>query len=80
MAWIFERTVEVAAWLALIVTWISIGLAVYFFVKWCGTLRADEVDYYLLLDAAKSAGAAVAFALALGGLAVVDRFLFDADE
>ncbi len=80
MAWLFERTVECAAWLALIVTWASAGFAIYYFVRFCGTLQADEVDYYLLRDAAKSAGAAVGFALALGGLACVDRFLFDADE
>ena len=80
MAWLFERTVECAAWLALIVTWASVGLAIYFIVRFSGTLQADEVDYQLLRDAAKSAGAAVAFALALGGLACIDRFLFDADE
>ncbi|MCO6042937.1 hypothetical protein NG895_03355 [Aeoliella sp. ICT_H6.2] len=80
MAWLFERTVETAAWIALVVTWVSIGMAIYYFCRWCGTLQADEADWYLLRDAAKSAGAAVGFALALGGLACVDRFLFDADE
>ncbi|QDU58991.1 hypothetical protein [Aeoliella mucimassa] len=80
MVWLFERTVEIAAWLAMIVCWISIGMTIYFFVRWVGTLQADEVDFYLLRDAAKSAGAAVGFALGLGGLACVDRFLFDADE
>ncbi|MGI9457917.1 MAG: hypothetical protein ACR2NU_15235 [Aeoliella sp.] len=79
MTWLFERTVELAAWLALVVTWASIGFAIYYFIRWCGTLQS-EPDYNLLRDAAKSAGAAVAFALALGGLACVDRFLFDADE
>ena len=85
MLWLFERTVELAAWLALVVCWVSLGFAVYYFVQWCGTLGADDVEdvlfrNYLLRDAAKSAGAAVAFALALGGLACIDRFLFDADE
>jgi NADH:ubiquinone oxidoreductase subunit 5 (subunit L)/multisubunit Na+/H+ antiporter MnhA subunit len=80
VAWVFERTVEVAAWIALIVCWIAIGLTVYYFVRWCGTLQTDEVGWYLIRDAAKSAGAAVAFALALGGLACVDRFLFDAEK
>lgn len=79
VAWLFERTVELAAWLALIVAWASMAFAVYFFVLWCGTLQS-EVDFELLRDAAKSAGAAVAFALALGGLACVDRYIFDADE
>lgn len=80
MVWLFERTVECAAWLALIVTWVSVGFAIYFFIRWCGTLQSDQVDFNLLRDAAKSAGAAVGFALALGGLVCVDRFLFDADE
>lgn len=79
MVWLFERTVEFAAWLALMVTWISFGLAIYYFIRWVGTLQT-EADYYLLRDAAKSAGAAVGFALALGGLACIDRYLFDADE
>ncbi len=55
------------------------GFAAYYFWRWCGTLQS-EPDFLLLRDAAKSAGAAVGFALALGGLACVDRFLFDADE
>ena len=80
MAWIFERTVEVAAWLALIVCWISIGMTIYFLYRFVGTLQMDEVEYSLIRDAAKSAGAAVGFALALGGLACIDHFLFDADE
>ncbi len=80
MVWLFERTVEFAAWLALIVCWISMGMTVYYFARWVGTLQTDEVDFYMLRDAAKCAGAAVGFALALGGLACVDYFLFDADE
>lgn len=75
VAWIFERTVEVAAWLALIATWVFIGFTLYYFFRWMGTS-----DLYTLSDVAKCAGAAVAFALALGGLASIDRFLFDADE
>jgi hypothetical protein len=80
VAWVFERTVEVAAWIALIVCWIAIALTVYYFVRWCGTLQTDEIAWYLIRDAAKSAGAAVGFALALGGLACIDRFLFDAND
>lgn len=75
MAWLFERTVEVAAWLALIATWVFIGFTLYNFILWAG-----GSDLYVLSDVAKSAGAAVGFALALGGLASIDRFLFDADE
>ncbi|MEO0530386.1 MAG: hypothetical protein AAF266_07375 [Planctomycetota bacterium] len=79
MAWLFERTVEAAAWVALIVAWASLGLAVYWFYLFVATLNADP-NYELLRDSTKAAGAFVGFALALGGLACVDRFLFDADE
>ena len=80
MAWIFERTIELAAWLALIVSWISLGLAVYWGYCWVATLQTSDPSYDYLRDSAKAAGAFVGFALALGGLACVDRFLFDTDE
>lgn len=79
MAWLFERTIEAAAWVAMIVAWASLGLALYWFYLFIATANADP-DYNLLRDAAKAAGAFVGFALALGGLACVDRFLYDADE
>lgn len=79
MAWLFERTVEAAAWVALVVAWASLGLALYWFYLFVATWQG-EPDYALLRDATKAAGAFVAFALGLGGLACVDRFLFDADE
>lgn len=79
MAWIFERTVEVAAWVALIVAWTSLAMAVYWTYLWIGTLRS-EPDCKILYDVAKAAGMFVGFSLALGGLACIDRFLFDADE
>jgi hypothetical protein len=79
MAWLFERTVELAAWVAMIVAWVSAVLAVWWLVQWFGTLQS-EPDFNLLCDAAKSAAAFVGFSLALGGLACIDRFLFDADE
>lgn len=79
MVWLFERTVESAAWVALVVAWASLALAVYWLYLFIAT-ASSAPDYELLRDAAKAAGAFVAFSLALGGLACVDRFLFDADE
>lgn len=79
MVWLFERTIEAAAWVAFVAAWISVGLTIYWFYLFLATWRAD-VDYGLLQDAAISSGAVVAFALGLGGLACVDRFLFDADD
>lgn len=79
MAWIFERTVEVAAWVALIVAWASLSMAIYWTYLWIGTLQTVP-QCELLYDVAKAAGMFVGFSLALGGLACIDRFLFDADE
>jgi hypothetical protein len=79
MAWLFERTVEVAAWVAFVAAWVSLGFTIYWFYLFLATLQADP-DYALMRDSAMAAGATVAFALGLGGLACVDRFLFDADD
>ncbi|MEO1496485.1 MAG: hypothetical protein AAFV43_04980 [Planctomycetota bacterium] len=78
MAWIFERTVETAAWVSLVVAWASLGLGLWWLMLWFGTLQT-EPDYQLLRDATKSLGAFVGFSVALGVLACVDRFLFDAE-
>jgi hypothetical protein len=83
MAWLFERTVELGAWVSLVMAWVTLGLALWFFGQWVSTFQIDSdpvVAAQLLFDAGKCAGAFVGFALALGGLACVDRFLFDADE
>lgn len=79
MSWLFERTVELAAWAAMIVAWASAGLAVWWFLMWCGTLQTQP-DHELLRDSTKAAGAFVGFSIALGVLACIDRYLFDADE
>jgi hypothetical protein len=78
MAWLFERTVEVAAWVAMVVAWASLGLALYWLYGWVATLQSAEPDFALLRDATKAAGAFVGFSVALGLLACVDRYLFDA--
>jgi hypothetical protein len=80
MAWLFERTIEVAAWLAMVAAWVAAGLTVYWFVKWCGTLQLDFPEHELLLHSAHAAAACVGFSVGLGALACVDRFIFDADE
>lgn len=80
MAWLFERTIETAAWVALVVAWASLALSLYWAFCWVGTLQATEPDHALLRDSVKAAGAFVGFSVALGVLACVDRFLYDADE
>jgi len=80
MAWLFERTIEVAAWIAMVVAWVSAGLAVFWLVKWCGTLQLDFPEHELLMRSAQAAAACVGFSVALGALACVDRFIYDASD
>jgi hypothetical protein len=79
MAWLFERTIEIAAWVAMIVAWVSAVLAVKWLVQWFGTLQTGA-DYELLRHSTWAATSFVGFSVALGVLACVDRFIFDADE
>lgn len=79
MTWLFERTTEFAAWVALVVAWVTAVLALIWLVKFAGTLRT-EADWDLLWQSAEAAAACVAFSIALGVLACIDHFLFDADS
>jgi len=80
MAWLFERTVEVAAWIAMAAAWVAAGLTVYGLVEFFRTWQTEAFSVSLLVDTGKVAGACVGFAVALGALACVDRFIYDADE
>jgi hypothetical protein len=79
MQWLFERTIEIAAWVAMIVAWVTAVLAAMWLVQWFATLKTGA-DYELLMCSAKAAGAFVGFSLALGALACVDRFIYDVDQ
>lgn len=80
MIWLFERTIETAAWVAFCVAWASLVVGIYWAFLWVGTLQSTAPDDQLLRDSVKALGAFVGFSVALGALACVDRFLFDADE
>lgn len=84
MQWLFERTIEIAAWVAMIVAWVLAVLSAIWLVRWFGTLGTDPAEPWgnvaLLRDSAKSAGGFVGFATALGILACIDHFIFDAGE
>jgi hypothetical protein len=80
MAWLFERTVEVAAWIAMAAAWVAAGLTVFGLVEFFRTWQTDAFSLPLLVSAGRMAGVCVAFAVALGALACVDRFIYDADE
>jgi hypothetical protein len=83
MVWLFERTVELAAWVAMILAWIALGLSIYYLTQWIAALQSVDqslIAPQLLVNSGVCAACFVGCALALGGLACVDRFLFDADE
>jgi hypothetical protein len=79
MAWLFERTIELAAWVAMIVAWVSAVLAAIWIVRWFGTLKTGA-ENELLWNSARAAAGFVGFTVALGILAAVDRFIFDTDR
>ena len=79
MTWLFERTIELAAWVALTVAWIAAVLAAIWIVKWFGTLKTGA-EFEFLWNSARAATAFVGFTVALGVLAAIDRFIFDTDR
>jgi hypothetical protein len=82
MAWLFERMIELAAWVAFILGVAFLVGAVYFFVQgatlWWNENTAEAPD--ALLQACLSALLFVLSALAVGALACIDRYVFDLPE
>lgn len=82
MAWLFERLIELAAWVAFILALVFLAGAGYFFVigvsLWWKGNGAEAPD--VLLQAALAASAFVLSALSMGGLACIDRYVFDLPE
>lgn len=85
MDWLFERTIELAAWVAFILGVIFLCDSLYSLFLWTQTLsvadEVNEVDSTLIL--AKSGQAAAKFvgaAIAMGILACIDHYVFDLPE
>lgn len=82
MAWLFERMIELAAWVALILGLAFLAGAVYYFVHgvqlWWGGNGEEASD--LLIQAALGASAFVLSIVSMGVLACIDHYVFDADE
>ena len=84
MDWLFERTIELAAWVAFILGIIFLCDAIWMLVLWMQNLGGDDVNPanpagYL----AQSGQAAIKFvgiAIALGVLACIDHYVFDLPE
>lgn len=80
MAWLFERMIELAAWVAFILSVICLIDAGYMLVQW-GMARAHgESIPGLLYQSGQAAAGFVMFALAMGALACIDRYVFDLPE
>lgn len=80
MAWLFERTIEVAAWIAMIAAWVSAGFTIYGLVLFFRIWQEDSLNLALLAATGWPAGTCVGFSVALGALACVDRFIFDTED
>ncbi len=82
MAWLFERTIELAAWVAFILGVVFLVCAGYYFVHgvklWWEGNGVEAPD--LLMQACLSASWFVLSALAVGALACIDRYVFDLPE
>jgi len=77
MAWLFERMIELAAWVAFILGLVFLIDSVWLLVLWAQSLRTDDPAPALLADSAQAAGIFVLAALAMGALACIDRYVFD---
>jgi hypothetical protein len=82
MAWLFERMIELAAWVALVLGLIFLAGAIYYFVHgvrlWFGGNGEETADQ--LIQAAIAASAYVLSIVAMGVLACIDHYVFDSDE
>jgi hypothetical protein len=82
MAWLFERMVELAAWVALILGLVFLSGAVYYFILGVRVWMSDggEESSDLLIQSAIAAAAFVLSIVAMGVLACIDHYVFDADD
>jgi len=81
MAWLFERMIELAAWVAFVLGVICLIDAVYLLVQWIRIWMSDgDKAPDLLIQSFQAAGLFVLSALAMGALACIDRYVFDLPE
>jgi hypothetical protein len=80
MAWLFERTIELAAWVALGLGVLCFIDAIYLFVQWIRVWMDGETSPRLIFQAGQAMGGFVLFTLAMGALACIDRYVFDLPE
>jgi hypothetical protein len=79
MAWLFERMIETAAWVAFILGFVFLCEAAWMLVQWVQHMNVDGGTDFLR-QSCQAAASFVASALAMGALACVDRYVFDIDD
>lgn len=82
MDWLFERTIELAAWVAFILCVIFLCDSLYMLFQWTQTLsvadQVNEVDSsQFLANSGQAAAKFVGAAIAMGILACIDHYVFD---
>lgn len=79
MAWLFERMIETAAWVAFILGIVFLCESIWMLVQWVQNMNVEGGTDYLQ-QSGQAAASFVAAALAMGALACIDRYVFDIDE
>jgi hypothetical protein len=79
MAWLFERMIETAAWVAFILGVVFLCEAVWLLVEWVRNMGEEGATEYLR-QSANAAASFVASALAMGLLACIDHYVFDYED
>ena len=80
MDWLFERMIELAAWVAFILGIVFLCDSLWMLYGWVsgGEDNIDRTAY--LVQSGQAAIRFVAAGLALGALACIDRYVFDLPE
>ncbi len=79
MDWLFERMIELAAWVAFIMGIVFLCDAIWMFALWVRNFGGEESIGYLT-KAGQASASFVGSAVALGVLACIDRYVFDLAE
>ena len=77
--WLFERMIELAAWVAFILGVIFLCDAIWMLAQWASNYAAEGSSNFLA-QSGQAAAQFVAASLALGCLACIDRYVFDLPE
>lgn len=79
MAWLFERMIETAAWVAFILGLVFLCESVYMLYQWFRSMNVEGGTDFLQ-QSGQAAASFVASAIAMGILACIDHYVFDYDD